>query len=512
MRSICSLVAFLAVAFAAAQAPLELRIIHTNDLHAHPESFTISGKSYGGYARQATAIKTLRAQKKNSILLSAGDTFQGTMYFNTYQGLADLACMNAIGYQAACTGNHEFDLGPSALLAFATGAMFPVLACNIKSTEPAFSNLIKPSTVLTVDGQKIGIIGAVTPEMPTISSPGPTIQLLDLVPAIQGEVDKFQAEGVNKIILLSHIGYVDDQAVSKQTTGIDVIVGGHSHTPLGTPDLPGWRKSEGPYPTYVNAKDGKRVPIVQAYEWSKVVGHLDISFDAKGEVTKVDDAGVTVIDESIAPDPLIASMVEAFKKPIAARMDAVVTEAFANFPHSTDNNVIANAVTDAMMEQSELKADVALVNGGGVRAAIDAGPVTYGEILSVSPFGNTMTTIELHGSEFKDILEEGAPDPDKLGGLLFPSKEMSYTLDLTKPAGSRVSEIMIGGHPLDQNGTYTILINNFTATGGDAHTLLKNATGTRKVTDLVDVDLLEAWFAAHKPATPDATTRVKVIR
>lgn len=514
MRSFVVLGLWLAAALGLAQEPLHLTILHTNDLHAHPEPFTMAGASYGGYARQATLIKRLRAAEPNSILLNAGDTFQGTMYFTAYDGLADLACMNAMGYQAACLGNHEFDGGPALLSPFLKEANFPVLACNLDvSGEPRLAPYLKPSAVLTVAGQRIGIVGAVTPDAANISSPGPTVKFLDLRTSVQGAVDDLKRQGINKIILLTHIGYAEDQALAKSITDVDVIVGGHSHSPLGTPALAGWPTPAGPYPTYVNDANGKRVVIVQAYEWGKVVGHLEVDFDAQGEVTAVKDAAVTVVDSTIPEDPLIASMVEAFKRPIAAIMNAVVGSTPAELTHDRNANVMANVIADAMQEGlTDLKPDVSFVNLGGVRGGLPAGPITYGGLVAVQPFRNTMSTLSMTGAELVQVLEEGATAPEKLGGLLYPSSSLTYQVDFSKPAGSHVSNVTIDGRPLQMDKTYLIAVNGFTMSGGDSHFVLRDLKGTRTDTKRVDIDLLAAYVRAHNPLTVPSATRILFVQ
>ena len=147
-------------AIALADRPITITLLHSNDLHAHIEPTKIKGKTYGGYARQATLIKKFQATEPNVMILSGGDTFQGTLYFNTYEGLADLAFMNNVGYQAMAVGNHEFDRGPKTLGAFVDHSVFPVLSANLDvSGEPALSR-VKDSTVITVGGEKFGIVGA----------------------------------------------------------------------------------------------------------------------------------------------------------------------------------------------------------------------------------------------------------------------------------------------------------------------------------------------------------------
>jgi 5'-nucleotidase len=309
----------------AAQKPLTLTILHSNDLHAHVEPTAIRGKTFGGFARIATIVKQTRAKDKNVILLNAGDIFQGTLYFNIYEGLAEAMLLSKMGYQASCIGNHEFDKGVPNLVEYCKRVNFPIVACNIDMTsEPELAKVVKPYTILTVDNQKIGVVGLITETTGNITLGADKLKFLNHLAPTQKAVDELTHQGVNKIIVISHIGYEEDQELASKLHNVDLIVGGHSHTPLGTPSLPGWGPSGGPYPTYTKDADGKQVVIVQAWEWGKVFGDIKVSFDASGVLTKVIEANPIVVDESIPEDPEIATMVDTLRKPVTAMGSAVL--------------------------------------------------------------------------------------------------------------------------------------------------------------------------------------------
>ncbi|RYG69030.1 multifunctional 2',3'-cyclic-nucleotide 2'-phosphodiesterase/5'-nucleotidase/3'-nucleotidase, partial [bacterium] len=198
-----------AASISSAQRPIEITFLHTNDLHAHIEPTVIKGKAYGGYARLATLIAQDRKREKNVVLLNAGDTFQGTLYFNVYEGLADAPLLNLMGYDAGTLGNHEFDKGTGPTTTYADALGFPLVAANLKfgPNQAGFASRIKPSVVLTVAGQRVGVVGIVTPDTPNISSPGEGVEFLDPYASAQAEVDRLTAQGINKIVLLTHIGY-----------------------------------------------------------------------------------------------------------------------------------------------------------------------------------------------------------------------------------------------------------------------------------------------------------------
>lgn len=500
-----------ASSFAAADQPITITLLHSNDLHAHIEPTKIKGQTFGGYARQATIIKRARQTEPNVMLLSGGDTFQGTLFFNTYEGLADLAFMNEVGYQAMAVGNHEFDRGPKPLGTFASLAAFPLLSANLDvSGEPALNKVIHDSTVITVGGEKFGIVGATTPTVTNISSPGPTVKLKDLHDSVQAAIDELRSKGIHKIFLVTHIGYNVDQSLVKTLHGVSFVVGGHSHTPLGTPDLPGWPKSEGEYPTVVKNADGANVPIVQSWEWGKVFGHITLDFDAKGNLVKWRNAKAIVMDSSIPDDPTVASLVAAFKKPITAlegQPVGVAGTAFSKESQGSGDSPMADVIADGMhAATSKAGADLAFVNSGGVRGGLEPGKITYGNLISIEPFGNTLVVLDLSGAELKAALEEGVGT----GGQLNPSEGSSYTIDRSKSQGSRVSDIVIAGAPLDLARTYHVTFLNFTANGGDAHSVLKAAEGKRVDTGLIDLDALIDFVKAHSPLVLKSGNRIKI--
>jgi len=510
MRRLPSLLALLlASAVSFADRPIRITILHSNDLHAHDEPFLIRKVSYGGYAREATIVRQIRAAEKNVLLLNAGDVFQGTLYFNEYEGLADLAFMNEIGYDAMAVGNHEFDRGPSLLGAFAGMAKFPVLSANLNvDAEPALRGKILPSTVLTVGGEKVGVVGCTTPTVTNISSPGPTVTLKDLQTSVQAEVDGLKKRGVNKIIVLSHIGYAEDQALAHSLHDVALIVGGHSHTPLGTPDLPGWRKSEGPYPTFVKDAQGKDMLIVQAYEWGKVFGRITLDFDSEGHIANVIQAAPIVLDEKVPEDLQTKELMAAFEKPISGLKNQAVGEATIAIPKETNGtgeSLMGDIIADAMLDAtSKAGAVAAFVNSGGVRGGLEAGKITYGEAIAIQPFGNTLQLLDLSGAELKAAIEEGVGT----GGELYPSKGTRYKIDRSRPKGAQVIDLSVAGQPVDPAKTYRFTFLNFTANGGDAHDVLKNAKGARTDTGLIDLDALLDYVKRNSPLTPKTEARI----
>lgn len=428
---------FLVAALARA-APIEVTILHTNDLHAHVEPVSIQGKSYGGYARQATLIERFRATDPNPIVLSGGDTFQGTLYFRTYEGLADVFFMNLMGYQAMAVGNHELDRGPELLARFIAEARFPVLACNLDvSGEPSLAGKIKPIAIVQVAGERIGLIGATTPNLPSISSPGPNVKMLELVPAVTSAAADLSSQGVEKVILLSHLGFESEREVATRVPQVDVIVGGHSHTLLGSGFPAGFPQPAADYPLAVRHGDGSRTLLLSSWEWGKVLGRIRVKFDASGRVESWSEARPIVVDDTVAEHPLAASAVAALRKPIEAFYAQVVGTlgGLADRADSQRENALGNLIADAMLDATQDRGAVAaFVNAGGLRASLGPGEITYAELAETLPFGHRLVVLEVTGQELLAALEHGAGAG---GGFLHPSHGFAYTVDADEPPGRR---------------------------------------------------------------------------
>ncbi|SMB94774.1 bifunctional metallophosphatase/5'-nucleotidase [Deinococcus hopiensis] len=503
---------------AAGAAPLTVTILHTDDLHGHLDPVKVGQGTYGGYARQTALVRKYTAQDTNPLVLSGGDTFQGTLFYNVYQGLADVLFMNYQGYQAMAVGNHEFDNGPEALARFAQKAQFPLLAANLDLTqEPLLRDLIKPYAVLNVGGQKVGLVGAVTPDLPLISSPGDKVKMLELMQSLNNSVKALQEQGIDKIILLSHLGYTLEQEVAKTVPGIDVIVGGHSHTLLGAFDNKDFPPSEGPYPTVVQNPDGNRSLLVAAWEWGKVLGRIQVKFNDAGAVESYEGNPIPV-SADLPEDPTAKRMIETLSVPIANLRAQVIGNTTAGLNGSREivrkrESAMANVLADAALESARSAgATIAFVNGGGVRSSIDAGPITFEEAITVQPFGNTLTVLDLTGAEIKRALEHGvATWSESKGQFLHVSRGVSYTFDLSKPAGSRVTAVTLDGQPLDDAKTYTVAMNTFTAGGGDGFDVFKSAGGRRIDTGTLDVDILVNYFKAHPTVDAQPEGRIVIV-
>ncbi|WP_323678941.1 5'-nucleotidase C-terminal domain-containing protein [Exiguobacterium indicum] len=480
-------------------------LMHTNDTHANLDKAP----------KRATVIKELRSayrsEGKPSLLLDAGDVFSGSLYFNKFLGQADLELMNYMKYDMMTFGNHEFDLGDTdnniALKNFVTKAKFPFITANVDFSKNELFNGLQKKTITAgpergkiyqgiikeYKGQKIGFFGLTTEETADIASPG-TVAFANYITSAKAAVKKLEDRGVNKIVALTHIGFDDneaidnDQLLARNVDGIDVIVGGHSHTKL-----------EKPVVVDETVVPGKTEPtiIAQAYQYGDFLGNLDLTFDYKGKLTEYNGS---LIDVSKAVEDVRAAEI---LKPYADQIAELKNEEVgANIVNALPNprgevsvrnseTALGNLITDGMLKKAkEYNTDtvIAMQNGGGIRAAIDAGPLTVGEVLTTLPFGNTLATAKMTGEEIKNLLEISVGiAPKENGGFLHVSG-MKFEYDSTKAAGERVTKMEVNNNGtfevIDPAKTYVIATNAFTAKGGDGLTPFETAYKAGRVTDL----------------------------
>ena len=511
----------------ASSGNFSLTIVHTNDTHAHlePTLLTLGGKPnqpLGGFPRVISLFDRFRASERNVLFLHAGDVFQGTLYFNQYRGLADRYFLHRMGVRAMAIGNHEFDNGPEGLQPFVDGARFPILSANTDvSKEPKLAGKIKPYAVLRVGGENIGVIGLTTPDTALIANPGPTVTFTDPAQAAQKAIMELMSRGVKKIVILSHLGYLQDQELAKKIVGAQVIVGGHSHTLLGSfPDFKELQPA-GPYPTVVKNPEGKDVLIVQAWEWAKVVGQLKVEWNQAGELVRYEGRPI-LITAQIPDERFALEALKVYAMPIAALQAQVVAQARVDL--QGDRTVVrrresnlSNLIADAMLWKTRTAGTViALQNGGGVRATIPAGPISVGKVYEVLPFGNTLVVMDLKGSEIVAALENGVSQWEQgAGRFLSGVAGLRYTFDLAKPAGSRVTkvEVLQGGQyvPLDPNATYRTVVNSFIASGGDGYDSLKAAKGYRVDTGFSDAESFLEYLRTQPTWEPKVEGRITIL-
>lgn len=474
-----------------------LTILHTNDTHAHLDSI----------ARRATLVRQIRKEvgRDNMILLDAGDVFSGTPYFTVYKGSADVRFMNYLGYDAMTVGNHEFDLGPKVLADFIAKAKFPVLCANFDfSKEELLKDKVKAWVILEKGSEKYGVFGLTTPETAEISSPGKNIVINDYINTAKSIVKEMESSGINKIIALTHIGWDNDVKLAKEVEGIDIIVGGHSHT------LPN------PYPTVV-ADDNTPTLIVQANEYGNYLGRLDVVFNEAGVIQSW-KGNLIPIDNKVPEESLCKTKLEDYKKPVTKLMNTVVGESLVDLDgersrvRSQETN-LGNLITDAMLEKAKIvDAKIAIQNGGGIRASISKGKITLGQIMTVLPFGNYLVTIDLTGQQIIEALENGVSQVSALAGRFPQVSGLRFTWDPKAEPGNRIISVEVKNpdgtyQPIDTSKTYRVVTNNFLAQGGDGYTVFQKGSNFINL-GFVDYDVLKEYIQTHSPVDAKVEGRI----
>ena len=516
--------AVLALTAGVAQADYTLHVIHINDLHSRIEPINAfdstcsaednaAGECFGGVARVKTMIDQLRAELdgQSFIVVDAGDQYQGSLMYTTYKGDVEAEMMEKIGFDVMAVGNHEFDDGDEGLLKLIDNVSFPVISGNLDvSQSNILAEKVQNHVVLEVGGEKIGIVSALATDTVETSSPSDAVIFQNEIDSIAADVATLTEQGVTKIIALNHVGLSKDLEIAAAVPGLDAVVGGHSHTYLSATDP----DRDGAYPTFASQEDGTLVPVVQAYAYSKYVGHLILNFDDAGNLTYA-EGDTILLDASVAEDPEIVARVAELAGPIEEMKTRVVAETAEAIEGSREvcramecpmGNLVADAMLDRVKDQG---VQIAIQNGGGLRSSIDAGEVTMGEVLSVLPFQNTLSTFQVTGAQILAALENGVSQVEEGAGRFPQVAGMSFTVDLTQVPGSRISNVMVGDAPLDPQATYGAVSNNYVRNGGDGYRMFRDAMNAYDYgPDLADVTA--EFLAKVGPYQPYTDGRITV--
>ncbi len=516
---LASLVALPMVRLAHGAVAHRLTVLHMNDFHSRHEPVDNRALTckpgarpdcFGGAARLATALFAERsaaeAAGRTVLLLDAGDQFQGSLFYTAWHGEVELAVMRVLGTEAMAVGNHEFDNGPETLARFVRAAPFPVLSANVDaSAEPALAGLLRPATVLRKDGLDIGIVGLTTQEAATTSSPGPNIRFNDPAPVLAAQAQALRAQGAKLVIALSHLGWAQDRGLAAATPGVDVFVGGHSHTLLSDSEA----GASGPAHEVIG-----RAVVVQAACYGRYFGRLDLDVADDGQVLAY-GGDTRHVGLELAEHPQVAAIAAGY----TAQLDTVRRRVVGHAPAAIDITTcriaecpLGSFVADAMLA-SVHGADVAVVNGGGLRTGLPGGDITIGDVLSVLPFGNTVAKLRMTGADLREAIVNGLSRAG-LGGFPQVAGLRLTWKPLAAPA-ERLGRIEIrqtDGRmaPLDPARIYTVVTNNFMRTGGDGYVAMRDhAIDPYDAGPGVD-EIVSAAIAAGGPLAPRLDGRIAV--
>ncbi len=440
---------------------ISIKVLHTNDTHAHADSHIVSynneTEEVGGLARLTHFVNSVRKKDKSVLLLSAGDVFQGTMFFNFFKGVADFECMNLARYDAMCPGNHEFDEGPQWLLESLKKTDFEIVNCNVtfgKSYKDG-AKKIKPYIVREINGLKIAIIGVLTKELFTLVNVKnlKDIKINDPIEAMTPIVKKLRPE-VDMILILSHMGLKEDLELAELVPGIDLIIGGHSHSMLVSPVV-------------MRTSKGKQVVINQAFEKGEYVGEVNMAYSKADKKWRLVDGRLNRMDKTVSEDPQVKKIIAKYNEKIIREVRIVIAETLTPLVGDKDSiraheTNLGNLITDAMLLHS--KADMAVINGGGVRTGLPAGKITIEDCIKIFPFSNTITKLTIKGSTLREAFSMVAKA--RMKGTCGCFLQVSKGVKIKYHEGA-VVEFSLNGQPINDNNLYTVAMSDFTAAGGD---------------------------------------------
>ncbi|MEE2000592.1 5'-nucleotidase C-terminal domain-containing protein [Alkalimonas sp. MEB108] len=527
---------------------LTLAIAHINDHHSNLAakqqiSLRIAGEftdvEVGGFPRVATKMARLQQRHPDLLKLHAGDAITGDLYYSLFQGDADAHLMREICFDAFTIGNHEFDDGDAHLAGFIRNlqdeqCQIPVLSANVRPEvgTPLAPNhdweLFQPYVIHDIAGHQVAIIGLTIAQKTRQSSqPLPSTHFLDELETARYYIDKLQQQGIGKIVLLTHYGYVNDILLAQRLPGVDVIVGGDSHSLLGDFAQVGLT-ADGDYPTMVTNLDGDPVCIVQGKDYAQVVGELVVhfrgdivercegrphllvgdNFNRNGELlTGTERAEVlhyiTTSDvlSLVEPEPKLQQLLEDY----STRIDELSAQRIAYIPErlcrmdpgevreescgDASQSDLHYVVSKAFLNQSR-HADIALQNAGGVRTDLPAGELSIAQVYQLLPFSNTLIHLQMHGHEIRQVLEDAIEysiTPGASTGGYPHGAGIRFTVDMTKPVNQRVSalEVQRNGswQPLLMDESYIVVTNSFIASGQDGWTTFGKVMASERYQD-----------------------------
>ncbi len=549
--------------FTACESDFELTILHINDHHSHlnPDSgdLDLAGEStrvsVGGFPSVVAKMDELAAANAdgNVVKIHAGDAVTGTLFHSLFAGEADAALMNEACFDIFELGNHEFDDGDQGLADFlgflgdTETCDTTVLGANVVPAvgtplNPDGTVLFEPFTVIEYGDDRVGYVGLdIANKTKNSSSPLETTEFLDEVETAQLYVDQLIEDGVNKIVLVTHLQLANDLALASEVTGVDVIVGGDSHTLLGDFSSVGLN-TQGRYPTRTADAAGSPVCVVQAWQYSAIVGELNVGFDADGNVSNCEgtphllladsfmrrpadgedrvelegadrDAVIAAIEAKaelsiVTPDTDAQDVLDTFAQEVELLelevigsapedlcLERIPGQGRSNLCDVADTAVmggdIQQLVTEAFRVRS-FESDIAIQNSGGVRIDIPQGEITIADAYELLPFSNTIVNLEMTGAEIKATIEEAiafAIAPDGSSGAYPYAAGLTFDVDLNAADGSRATNLMVRRNgerdyvALDLEATYTVATNSFVASGGDNYATFEAVSNDGRATD-----------------------------
>ena len=503
---------------------LELRLLHVNDTHAflagtddHMNACFEGTDCRGGLARISAAIRAARQEQDNILALDAGDQFQGTLFYSVNKWPMIAAADALLPYDAMTLGNHEFDEGCDGLARFLKAQPLPVLAANLAPQQgcPLAGSRIRPYLVWTIRGTRVGIIGLANDEVTGLAAACPRTTFRDAQTTLEQYVAELEAQGIRHIIVVTHLGLERDRELARSVSGVDVIVGGHTHTYLG----PG--SKDGPYPIVEHAPDGAPVLVVTAARATRYLGDLSITFDAAG-IPVAWTGGPRELVPALPQDKAMTRLVAGYATSLERYRTEILGRHSVQMPDGMEacrkGDCFSGQLTaDAFLEYGRKQgALLALVNGGGIRASLPAGDISRGDLLALHPFDGQVHVREYSGEQIMAALEHAVSGPDGEGPQLLQVAGLTYEADTSRPAGQRLRAV----HIVDERGQrqklapqarYGVVLSDFLASGGDGFGMLRQ--GRLLATSPLSVrELTGDYIRRHSPLAAPQGQRIILHR
>jgi len=476
-------------------------ILHTNDFHMYLLGSTdaTTKKPIGGSTRIATVVENERAYNPKTILVDAGDAIGGGPPIGAFfYGKDVIETYNAMGYDIATTGNHEFDWGYTKFKEITAPANYEYINANIVDSNTN-STILPPYLIKSFGFVDIGFIGVDTTDLPVLVNPTGIegLRVLDPTATINNYATSLK-DKAEYTVVLSHLGYDVDKTVAAKISNVNLIIGGHSHTVLTKPD-------------FVNG-----IPIVQTGNWGNNIGKVVLEFQTTANSTKLLNTTYTLIPitDAIPEDPTIKAIIAPYNVEVSKKMDIVIGEALVALDgeranvRSKETN-LGDFIADWMRNISGT--DIAITNSGGIRASIPKGPITVGSVYTTIPFDNLLVKLELTGAQVVTALENGYSMVETAQGRFSQISGIRVKVDLKKPAGSRVVEVLVNGKTIELDKVYTVAVLDFMAAGGDGYAVLKEAKSSKWVTGNWMRDDLVDYIIAHPKVNVTVDGRITFV-
>ncbi|XP_045503273.1 apyrase-like isoform X1 [Colias croceus] len=541
MRSCVVFLFVIAGVFAQTEDLFKLNIIHYNDFHAHFDEVTASSGSscinpddecIGGFSRLYTGIRQALEAEPDSLVLNGGDTFQGTVWYNFMRWNVTQHFMNLLPkHDAHVLGNHEFDHGIEGLLPYLYHLDAVMLGANVNTTfEPELGQYIKNHVIVERNNRKIGIIGIL---LRTFSADIGRVIMEDELEAVNREAAILTEQGVDIIIVLSHVGYDSDQRLAaNMSPDVDIIVGAHSHTLLFTGEAPDGTPA-GDYPTVVTQSNGHRILIVQASCYTRYLGDITLYFDNQGKIVSWDGHPI-YLGTSIIKDARMEELLDEWRAELYPISREVLGRSLSLLNRARCFRGECNLgswVCEAFLEQMISKASgdnwnyahLCMINAGGVRVAIEAGNITTEALLMAVPFENKVQVYDLKG---KYILEaiEFALGVQQTNPTSFYSSRMLQVAGMrnvynaSAPIGSRIVSASVRCidcgvprySPLDPHATYRVLTQDYIGDGGGGYSMLSQNRENLQIYD-TDYKILQDNMRKNKIIFQDLDGRIQIV-